>query len=168
MRKKLTALILPTLPQGAYHDSGSPGLQLRVGKTRSTWSAFHRLAGKLKQTTLGHYPQMSLSDARKAAAALADAVEAGLPVEARDDDELIQNPRLLRSRRSTISLRNRRRQFLPRCHAQLSHSRPCSYASVGATYVRQRLNIQEHFRRGNANLTLIDEVERPTTAASEC
>ena len=83
MRKKLTALTIPTLPEGQLPRRGSPGLQLRVGETRSTWSAFHRSAGKLKQTTLGHYPQMSLSDARKAAAALADAVEAGLPVEAR-------------------------------------------------------------------------------------
>ncbi len=48
-----------------------------------------------------------------------------LAVETRDDDEFIQNSRLLRSRRSTITLRNRRRQFFPRRHAQLSHSRPC-------------------------------------------
>ncbi|MDX8548627.1 hypothetical protein RFM41_33345, partial [Mesorhizobium sp. VK25A] len=45
------------------------------------------------------------------------------------------------------------------CHGAKA---PCSSAyckvpwctAYGATYVRQRLKIQEHFRRGNASLTL--------------
>lgn len=55
-----------------------------------------------------------------------------LAVKAHDDDEFIQNSRLLRSRRSTIALRNRDRQFFPCRPAQVSHSRPCSYPSVGS------------------------------------
>ena len=81
MKKKLTAVTVATLPDGNYTDSAHPGLTLRVGANRRTWSVFHRLGGRLKQTTIGHFPAMGLADARKAASALAERVEAGAPPE---------------------------------------------------------------------------------------
>src|SRR5262245_37645898 len=80
MKKKLTSLAIQSLPEGNYHDAGFGGLQLRVGRERKTWSVFHRVGGRLNQSRLGHFPQMGLADARKAAAALAEAVNTGLPL----------------------------------------------------------------------------------------
>ena len=82
MKKKLTAVAVATLPPGNYTDSAHAGLTLRVGAKRRTWSMFHRLGGKLTQTTIGHFPKMGLAEARKAAGDLAERVEAGAPPEA--------------------------------------------------------------------------------------
>jgi integrase len=81
LKKKLTALGIAALPQGNYSDAIYPGLNLRIGAKRRTWSVFHRLGGKLTQTTIGHYPAMGLAEARKAADGLAERVEAGVPPE---------------------------------------------------------------------------------------
>ena len=67
MKKKLTAVAVATLPPGIYTDAACAGLTLRVGVKRRTWSVFHRLGGRLTQTTIGHFPAMGLADARKAA-----------------------------------------------------------------------------------------------------
>ena len=56
MKKKLTAVAVATLPPGNYTDAACAGLTLRVGVKRRTWSVFHRLGGRLRQTTIGHFP----------------------------------------------------------------------------------------------------------------
>ncbi len=56
-----------------------PGLNLRVGTTRKTWSVYHRTGGRLKQSKLGYFPAMALADARKAARELLERLAAGAP-----------------------------------------------------------------------------------------
>ncbi len=65
--------------QLALRDPGHRGLWLRIGKSGSrTWTLRARdTAGKPHWFTLGRHPEMGLSDARKAAAALLVAVRAG-------------------------------------------------------------------------------------------
>src|SRR4051812_24856486 len=77
MRKKLTVAAIATLAEGNYADTIHAGLNLRIGARRRTWSVYYRRAGKLKQSTLGHFPKMGLADARKAAAELVERVQAG-------------------------------------------------------------------------------------------
>jgi hypothetical protein len=79
MKMKLTAMAIVSLPGGNYTDAACAGLTLRVGAKRKTWSVFHRLGGRLTQTTIGHWPTMSLADARKATGDLAGRIEAGIP-----------------------------------------------------------------------------------------
>src|SRR4051794_35517849 len=79
MRMKLTAVAIPTLPHGDFADLAYPGLHLRIGAKRRTWSVFHRQGGRLKQSTLGYFPAMGLADARKAAGQLVERVQAGAP-----------------------------------------------------------------------------------------
>ena len=79
MRIKLTAVVIPTLPQGNYADVLCPGLNLRIGTKRKTWSVYHRAGGRLRQSKLGYFPSLGLADARKAAGELVERVQAGAP-----------------------------------------------------------------------------------------
>jgi integrase len=63
--------------QFEIYDSSYPGLCIRVGKRRKTWSMFYRLGGKLHRITLGRYPAMSLAQAREAWRQARIAVDAG-------------------------------------------------------------------------------------------
>ena len=78
MKKKLTALAIPTLPEGQYPDALTPGLILRVGKNRRTWECRYRKGGKRHADRIGYFPAMGLAEARETAAALLKRVEAGL------------------------------------------------------------------------------------------
>ena len=78
MKKKLTALAIPGLPEGQYPDSLTPGLILKVGSGRKTWVCRYRRGGKRHADRLGFSPAMSLLQAREAASALLKRVEAGL------------------------------------------------------------------------------------------
>jgi integrase len=57
----------PASGQTEYFDKGYPGLALSVsyGGAR-TFVVFYRVGGRLKRTTLGTFPAMSLADAREA------------------------------------------------------------------------------------------------------
>ena len=79
--KKLFAVTLPTLPQGEHPDHIFPGLIFRVGGKRRTWTLRHRVGSKRRRDILGHFPAMGLLDARNAAKALSERVEAGAPIE---------------------------------------------------------------------------------------
>ncbi len=50
-------------------DGAQAGLQLRIGKVGSTWSFQIRAMGERRRVTLGSYPDLSLAQAREAAAA---------------------------------------------------------------------------------------------------
>ncbi|MGG7580639.1 tyrosine-type recombinase/integrase [Rhizobium sp. Nf11,1] len=90
MKKQLTAISVPTLPEGDYPDPRLPGLSLRVGKKRKTWTLRYRVGEKWRRDTLGYYlglnppegsDHMGLADAREAARNRLDRVEAGVPAE---------------------------------------------------------------------------------------
>jgi integrase len=90
MRKKLTALAIPTLPPGEHPDPLTPGLILRVGANRRTWVCRYRQGGKRHRVVVGYYPAVRLADARETASALLKRVEAGLPAEA--EQEAVVHP----------------------------------------------------------------------------
>jgi integrase len=81
MKKKLTALAIPTLPEGDYPDAYCPGLLLRVGANRRTWVFRYRQGGKRHRDRLGYFPAMGLAEAREAAGELGKRIEAGLPAQ---------------------------------------------------------------------------------------
>lgn len=62
----MTDLVVSRLQQpGTYWDETTPGFGLRVGKNRKTWIV---MRGQIRQRVrIGHYPRMSLADARKEA-----------------------------------------------------------------------------------------------------
>ena len=63
----LTDLSVRNLPEGLHLDARPPSFGIRVGKKRRTWIV---IKGKNRtKISLGHYPAMSLADARKRAMA---------------------------------------------------------------------------------------------------
>ena len=77
MRKLLSALAVPKLGTGEYWDPLIPGLALRVGARRRTWTLRHRVGGRHRRDILGYFPTVSLADARTAAGKLLERAEAG-------------------------------------------------------------------------------------------
>ncbi|MGF6428188.1 tyrosine-type recombinase/integrase [Bradyrhizobium elkanii] len=73
----LTDIVVSRLKTpGTYFDETTPAFGIRVGKNRKTWIV---MRGQIRQRTrIGHYPAMSLADARKEARTLLTQ-----PVEAR-------------------------------------------------------------------------------------
>ena len=66
MRIHLTDIVVQRLQKaGTYYDETLPGFGIRVGKNRKTWIV---MRGQIRQRVrIGHYPAMSLADARKEA-----------------------------------------------------------------------------------------------------
>src|SRR5271157_5475965 len=61
----LTDLAIRTLPEGLHLDTRLTSFGIRVGKKRKTWVV---IKGKNRtKVALGHYPAISLADARKRA-----------------------------------------------------------------------------------------------------
>ena len=61
----LTDITVRTLTEGLHLDARLPSFGIRVGKRRRTWIV---IKGKNRtKISLGHYPAMSLADARKQA-----------------------------------------------------------------------------------------------------
>jgi integrase len=77
--KKLSALAVPVLPAGEWRDAALPGLILRVGARRRTWTFRARVGGVDRRDILGHFPAMSLSAAREAGRDLVARLESGAP-----------------------------------------------------------------------------------------
>lgn len=75
--KKLTTLTIPTLAPGEWYDSVLPGLILRVGARRRTWSFRYHAGGSYHRKPLGHYPVMPLADAREAARSMVERIDSG-------------------------------------------------------------------------------------------
>ena len=76
----LTDLAIRSLSKGVLYDGRIPAFGIRAGKTRKTWFL---IKGKNRtKVTLGHYPELSLSEARKralAALAAPETVEVASP-----------------------------------------------------------------------------------------
>src|SRR5262249_16950782 len=68
---------LPKLDTGEYWDLLIPGLALRVGARRRTWTLRHRVGGRHRRDILGYFPALSLADARTPAGKLIERMEAG-------------------------------------------------------------------------------------------
>ena len=59
-------------------DKQVPGLRLRIGKRRSTWILICRMhGGHASRHTIGHYPAMSVKEARTEALRVKAALAAG-------------------------------------------------------------------------------------------
>lgn len=66
-------------------DASFPAFGLRVGGRRKTWFIIYRYGGKQKRHTIGHFPTLSLSDARTAAGKALEKLDEGIdPATARD------------------------------------------------------------------------------------
>ena len=65
MKAHLTDLTIQRLKPGIYFDDATPSFGIRVGKNRKTFMI--RKGPKRRHVTIGHYPVMTLSDARKKA-----------------------------------------------------------------------------------------------------
>jgi integrase len=76
--KKLSALSIPGLSPGDWHDVVVPGLILRVGIKRRTWTYRTSAGGKKLRLTLGHYPVMGLAEAREAARKSSERIDSGV------------------------------------------------------------------------------------------
>jgi integrase len=77
--RKLTALAIPTLAPGEWHDAVLPGLSLRVGKRRRSWSFRYHAGGSYHRKPLGHFPVVELGEAREVARHLIGRLDSGAP-----------------------------------------------------------------------------------------
>jgi integrase len=77
-RKKLSALSINKLSQGDWHYTLLPGLILRVGANRQTWTYRYSAGGKKLRLTLGYHPAMGLAEARDACRKAAERVDGGV------------------------------------------------------------------------------------------
>jgi integrase len=76
-RKRLSALSIPKLSPGDWHDTIVPGLILRVGANRSTWTYRYSAGGRKLRLTLGYHPAMGLASAREACRKASERIDAG-------------------------------------------------------------------------------------------
>lgn len=104
MRTRLTekAVEKITLPPGKereeVHDDYLPGLVLRVGRNRKSWSLMYRVAGagergtrgSLSRMTLGAWPLVDLKDARDRARAALEEADRGIDPAATRVEQLAQ------------------------------------------------------------------------------
>ena len=77
-RKKLSALAIPKLSPGDWHDIVVPGLILRVGAKRQTWTYRYSAGGKKLRLTLGYHPALGLAEAREAARKASERIDGGV------------------------------------------------------------------------------------------
>lgn len=95
MRARLTDKLLqatkpPESGRLIVSDEVTPGLQLRItDKGARTWRVRYRLKGgdTIRQATIGPYPSVTLSDARKRARAIYDAAKNGVDLPAQEARE---------------------------------------------------------------------------------
>lgn len=66
--KGFTELSIKSLPPGKHFDASTPAFGMRVGKNRRTWIV--QRGADRRIIRIGHYPALTLQDARKAAKAL--------------------------------------------------------------------------------------------------
>jgi integrase len=76
--KKLSALSIPQLAPGDWHDVVVPGLILRVGARRRTWTYRYSAGGRKLRLPLGHFPVMGIADAREAARKASERIDGGV------------------------------------------------------------------------------------------
>jgi hypothetical protein len=62
-----TDLAIRSLPEGLYFDEATPAFGIRVGKTRRTWLVTKGARESRTKVRIGHYPALSLAEARRKA-----------------------------------------------------------------------------------------------------
>jgi integrase len=62
-----TDLVIRSLSEGLYFDENTPGFGIRVGKSRKTWLVTKGARDSRTKVRIGHYPGLSLSEARRKA-----------------------------------------------------------------------------------------------------
>jgi integrase len=77
-RKKLSAVSIPTLSRGDWHDVVVPGLILRIGAKRRTWTYRASAGGRKLRVPLGYHPVMGLAEAREAARKASERIDSGV------------------------------------------------------------------------------------------
>lgn len=120
-------------------DATLPGFGLRVGATNKTWFVFYRIGGKQKRLNLGHFPALSLSDARIAAGKALEAVDAG-------DDPAIQRDDAAKAAASAQQYK-----------AETGYA-PGSFGDIAARYIKQECGL---LRRGKEVEQIIDRELQP-------
>src|SRR5260370_33572279 len=70
---RLTDLTVRALPMGTHFDATTPAFGIRVGKHRRTWIVMR--GEDRRRSRIGHYPTVTLSEARKGAKRLLDATQ---------------------------------------------------------------------------------------------
>ncbi len=79
---RMVATRLATLPQGDHTDPATTGLQLRVRARRDgesrTWLFRYRWRGEWVRLAIGHFPGMSLADARERAIEMRKTMDDGI------------------------------------------------------------------------------------------
>lgn len=75
--QKFSHRTIETLKPGMHWDATLPGFGIRVGKGRRTWLIRYRAGGKNPRHTLGHFPAMSLAEARQAAGKAMQRIDSG-------------------------------------------------------------------------------------------
>jgi integrase len=81
-QRKLTAAAIPHLAEAEWWDVAVPGLILRVGKKRRSWSFRYHAGGSYHRAPLGHFPAVELGEARDAARTLIGRLDSGAPLPA--------------------------------------------------------------------------------------
>jgi integrase len=129
--KKLTALAIPNLTPGEWYDAVLPGLILRVGKNRRSWSYRFHANGSYHRKPLGPLPAMEVKEARDAARQLINRAERGVPAPHPRSASVLTLGNLL-DRYETMRLREGRRiKALPKTQRALRrHLKP--YLSLPA------------------------------------
>src|SRR5947208_10258227 len=74
----MIATALGGYPEGDHTDHERRGLQLRVRKSSRTWLLRYRWREEFVRIVLGHWPAMSLADAREKARALRQSITDGI------------------------------------------------------------------------------------------
>jgi hypothetical protein len=78
----MVATKVATLPEGDHTDPATPGLQLRVRRTRDsfsrTWLLRYRWGREYVRIAIGHVPATSLAEARERALELRKAIDNGI------------------------------------------------------------------------------------------
>lgn len=82
MAKRLVATRVASLPEGTYTDPGQTGLQLRVRTKRNgssrTWLLRFKFKGEETRIALGHFPHVSLNEAREKAGKFREGASQGI------------------------------------------------------------------------------------------
>jgi integrase len=103
-----------------YGDLAFPGLSLRVSgcvgsrPERRVWAYTYRIGGKQKRLTIGHYPDVSLAQAREAAGKARQQVRAGTDPAAAREEAKRQDTTVATVAESFIRLDLERRNRAPR------------------------------------------------------
>lgn len=149
-KKELEALPSPAPGQRAtYHDTKTPGLQIRVtGSGVKTFAVFRRVNGKPVRVTLGRYPDMTPEQARKLAKkAVSDMAEGTNP----NDEKREERARAITLQEVFDAYLSRRKTLKPGTVADMHRCMKESFADwlkKPVTVITPEMVVKRHEQRG--------------------